>query len=118
MLPTEEFSENHGPPWKPLCWSMSPEQLQAQAQADLFETRSAVEHSTLQTPGDAMSGTAPGEANEWEQKVDPSNPPEGKGSRAQQWQNTLQNLRGTEPLAGTVHSTNYSPASGTANPPA
>lgn len=118
MLPTEQFSENSGPIWKPQCWAKSPEVLQREAQVANFQNRAEIEHTALQTPGNAMAGSNPAEANEYEQKIDPSNPPEPDGSRAQMWHGILQSLRSTEPLAGTTRALSWSPAAEAPNPPA
>jgi hypothetical protein len=122
MLPTEQFSGDATPdktPWTPQVWTQGPDALVAQAQLALFKDRSDIELTALgpSTDGASMDGVNQG-ANEWEQVIDPSTPPEGSGGRAAIWQANIIQMRKTTELAGTVHPLDHDPSPGDANPPA
>ena len=95
MHPDQEFSENQGPPWTPLVWSKSPEQLVAMAQQDLFATRADVETGALGTSKSSMSGQQTAPANESERFITPT-----PTSLNDHWKHALNDLRATEPLYG------------------
>jgi hypothetical protein len=119
VLPTEQFSGDALPqtPWQPQCWSKGAEQLTQEAQTAIWENDTAITHGALGTPGDAFSGTQSAGANESEQGIDPSRPPDG-GGRAKTWRSNIKALYATEPLAGTTKPLSWSPAAESPNPPA
>lgn len=120
MLPTEQFSGDateDKTPWTPQVWRDGPDVLVQQAQQSLFSDRQDVEIGALggRDTAPAMAGTVNNGANEWEQSINPAQPPEGQG-RATQWKNTLNTMRAVNPLAGQVKSLDYDPPATDANP--
>lgn len=122
MLPTEQFSGDateDKSQWTPQVWRKGPDALVADAQLALWQNRRDVEVGALNGSTDAPSfdGTS-NQANEWEQVIDPSAPPEGSGGRAAIWQHTLMQMRAVDEWGGQVKSVDYDPSPGDANPPA
>jgi hypothetical protein len=97
MLPTQEFSENVGPPWTPPVWTEGPDGLIAQAKSDLFQTDADIGR-ILSANEAAMSGTKQAPQNESDQVI-PADA-SSNNSRSEFWQSTLNELRKTAPLAG------------------
>lgn len=119
MLPTEQFSGDatKGPAWTPQVWRDGPDQLVNQAQLALFQDRADIEVGALgpRETAASMDGQVNQGANEWEESINPSQPPEGQG-RATQWKASLDKMRAVDELAGQVKSTDYDPSPGQANP--
>ena len=120
MLPTEQYSGDATEDksiWTPQVWRDGPDALVRQAQLGLWQDRSDVENDALGggTDAPAFDGSVNQGANEWEESVNPSQPPEGQG-RATQWKNSLDKMRAVDPLAGQVKDTSYDPSPGDANP--
>lgn len=110
-----EISHNIGGPWTPIVWQVGPDKLVNDAQTDLFQSRMDLGDALGEGNGTPNMSGAPQEANEQEQLIQPSQPPEGHGRRAQ-WDSTVNALRATEPLAGTVKPLSYGGGTGTPNP--
>ena len=98
-------------------WRDGPDALVQQAQLQLWQDRSDVEMGALgaRDTAPAFDGSVSQGANEWEESINPSQPPEGHG-RAAQWKNSLDKMRAVDPIAGQVKDTSYDPTPGPANP--
>jgi hypothetical protein len=87
MLPTEMFSENVGPPWRPPVWQVGPDGLVREAQRDLWNTAARL-HEVLNSSDElAMAGPGTADHNEYEQLIDSSQIP-----RSAAWDETTRGL--------------------------
>ena len=101
MLPDEPVSTNIGPPWTPLAWRFTPDQLVQQAQAQLWEDVHDVQ-TVLSGTGYVMAGDGTSSVNESDELIPAGRPapaPLRGGARAQEWQQAMHDLHRVEPLA-------------------
>lgn len=113
MLPTEQFSGDATPavPWKPQVWRDGPDSLVKQAQIALFQDRADVEVGILTGTDSAIAGSTAGVQNESDQVIDGTTPGDApSGSRKAGWNQMLQDLRRTEPLAAWASGQHDGPA--------
>lgn len=95
MDPNAQHSENVGPPWTPPVWAGGYKKLVVDAKNDMFSNHHHLQTSVLDGSSRAMAGSNAGEQNESDQLI-PSN---DVSSRAENWNQTLQDLYRDEPLA-------------------
>jgi hypothetical protein len=106
--------------WKPACWTLSSDDMANQAKQQLWADYGEIVNGVLNTSDRAISGNVPGTKNENEELMDiasngashrdASNTDTTVGS----WQDEMDNMRRTEPLAAWANGAKTGPA----NPPA
>lgn len=102
MLPTEQFSGDAVPqvPWTPEGWHKSPDQMQREAQLQIFQERAEIEQNALGSqspPMGGMSGEVGSDMNEQEELLDTS---VDRSDRGAEWRRNLADMRRTDPIPG------------------